>query len=116
MNYKGLLIGALLYTVGQAMAWYQTNGQFINGWIKDHPVLTSLLFGIPVGVCYIYGTTYVVGAFEGQIWPSRIVGFSTGIFTFTLLTTLHLGQSIDLKTGVILGLATVIVLLQAFWK
>jgi hypothetical protein len=116
MNYKNLLIGALLFALGQGLAWYQTNGQFISSWIKDNPVLTSFIFGIPIGVSYIYGTTYVVGAFDGQLWPSRIIGFATGIFTFTLLTSIHLNQNIDLKTGVILSLATVIVLLQAFWK
>jgi len=116
MKIKELLLGAMLFTLGQSIAWYQTNGQFISSWIKEHPLLMSAIVGVPVGMCYIYGTTYTVSAFEGELWPARIIGFTTGIFSFTVLTTLHLNQTIDLKTGVILSLAIIIILLQAFWK
>jgi len=116
MKIKEVLIGAFLFTLGQSIAWYQTNGQFINSWIKDHPIAMSALLGIPVGMCYIYGTTYTVTAFEGELWPARIIGFTTGIFSFTVLTTLHLNQTIDLKTGVILCLAAIVIILQVFWK
>jgi hypothetical protein len=53
---------------------------------------------------------------NGELWPVRIVGFVTGILGFTVLTYIHLNEGITLKTGVILTLATVIVLLQVFWK
>jgi len=113
---KELLIGALLFLLGQVIAWYQTNGQFINPWIKNNPILISIIFGIPVGVLYIYGTKYVAEYSGGQLWPVRIVGFVTGIVGFTTLTFLHLNEGINLKTGVILSLATIIMLLQVFWK
>jgi hypothetical protein len=116
MKLKELLIGALLFFIGQLMAWYQTNGQFISPWIKNNPILISTIVGIPIGVLYIYGTKYVADYSDGELWPVRIVGFVTGILGFTLLTYLHLGENINLKTGVILGLATIIVLLQVFWK
>lgn len=116
MKVKELVLGALLFGIGQTLAWYQTNGQFMNKWVKDHPIIISALIGIPIGIAYIYGTTYVVGAFEGKLWPARIVGFTTGIFTFSLLTSLHMNQAITMKTGVILCLATIIVLIQAFWN
>ena len=116
MKLKELLIGALLFFVGQIIAWYQTNGQFLSPWIKQHPVIVSGLVGIPVGMLYIYGTAYVATYSGGELWPVRIVGFVTGILGFTLLTYIHLKEPVTLKTGVILLLMTVIVLLQVFWK
>lgn len=72
--------------------------------------------GVPVGMCYIYGTTYIVESFNGQLWPSRLLGFATGIFSFTILTYLFMREGINMKTAIILLLATAIVLLQVFWK
>ena len=65
---------------------------------------------------YIYGTTYIVEAFNGQLWPSRLLGFATGIFSFTLLTYIFMKEGVNMKTGIILILALVIVLLQVYWK
>ena len=113
---KELLIGAFLFFLGQGLAWYQTNGQFISPWIKNNPILVSIIVGIPIGLLYIYGTRYVAEYSNGELWPVRIVGFVTGIVGFTFFTYIHLNESITLKTGVILTLATVIVLLQVFWK
>lgn len=116
MNYKALIIGAFLFFTGQVLAWYQTNGQFISPWIKNNPILVSTIVGIPIGLLYIYGTQYVAEYSNGELWPVRIVGFVTGILGFTALTYFHLGEGINLKTGVILTLATTIVVLQVFWK
>lgn len=116
MKINNLILGLILLFMGQSLSWFQTNGQFISVWIKDHPLLTSLLGGIPIGMCYIYGTTYVVEAFDGQLWAARLLGFATGIFSFSLLTYVMMNEGITPKTGVILTLATAIVLLQIFWK
>lgn len=111
-----LLIGAGLFFIAQSLSWYQTNGQFISGWMKDNPVIVAAVMGIPIGISYIYGTTYVVSAFEGYLWPSRLLGFATGIVSFTALTYLHLKEGINIKTATILLLAIVIIMLQVFWK
>ena len=117
IDYKKLLIGAGFFLFAQGLSWYQTNGQFINTWMKENPILLSALMGIPVGVGYIFGTENIVAAFGGEsLWASRILGFVTGVFTFSILTYLHLKEGINLKTAVILVLATVIVTLQVFWK
>lgn len=115
-NPKALLYGLLLFLLGQTLAWYQTNGQFISTWIKDHPILVAAIGGIPVGYSYILGTTYLVQAFDGAVWPSRLLGFSMGITAFTILTLVHLGESITLKTGIVLALALLIILIQVFWR
>jgi hypothetical protein len=116
IEYKKLLIGACFFLFAQSLSWYQTNGQFISTWVKEHPILMSALTGIPVGLGYIYGTAYIVEAFGGKsLWASRLIGFATGVFTFSILTYLNVKEGITLKTGVILALATTIVLLQVFW-
>lgn len=116
MNTKSLLLGVLLFLGAQSLSWFQTNGQFISEWMKNHPILVSGLMGVPVGLCYIYGTTYIVESFNGQLWASRLLGFATGIFSFTILTFIFMKEGINLKTAIILLLATIIVLIQVFWK
>jgi hypothetical protein len=116
MNSRSLIIGLALFLVAQSLAWFQTNGQFISTWVKDHPILVSGLMGIPVGASYIYGTTYIVEYFNGQLWPARIVAFATGIFSFYLLTLIFMKEGINIKTGTILMLASMIIILQVFWK
>ena len=117
MNIKHLLTGIAIFTLAQILAWYQTNGQFISSWMKDHPLLVSIIVGIPTGVCYIYGTKFIVSAGPEQaLWPSRLIGFSCGIVTFTIITYLHTGESINLKTASCLALALGIMLIQVLWK
>lgn len=117
MDYKKLLIGAGFFFFAQSLSWYQTNGQFISTWMKDNPILLSAMMGIPVGLGYIFGTENIVAAFGGEtLWASRIFGFVTGVLTFSILTYLHVKEGVNLKTAVILVLASVIVTLQVFWK
>lgn len=116
INYKLLLAGLGLFFLGQVLAWYQTNGQFISEWIKEHPILVAAIGGIPVGYSYILATTLTVQAFNGEVWPSRLLGFSMGIMAFTILTLMHLNEGLSLKTIITLCLATSIVLLQILWK
>jgi len=115
MDYKSLILGSFLFLLGQVFVWYQINGQFLNNWVKDHPIVMSLL-GIPISYIYIYATHYTVQGFDGSLWPQRLIGFSMGMIAFAYLTYFHLGETINLKTGVTLGLATAIVLIQIFWK
>jgi len=74
------------------------------------------LFGIPISYLYIIATKYTVEAFEGMLWPARLVGFAIGIITFSIFTSLIMGQNITLKTGIILMLASSIILIQVLWK
>ena len=117
IEYKKLIIGASWFLLAQSLSWYQTNGQFISTWMKENPILLSLMMRIPVGVGYIYGTENIVAAFGGQsLWASRIFGFVTGIFTFSILTYLNMKEGINIKTAVLLALGTIIVILQVFWQ
>ena len=115
MDITKLIQGILLYFLGQILVWYQINGQFLNEWIKSNPLVMSL-FGIPVSFVYIYATQYCVEAFNGELWPQRLVGFAAGCIVFAFLTFIHLNQAITLKTAVTLALAVAIVVIQIVWK
>ena len=115
MNIQKLISGALLFLLGQIMVWYQINGQFISTWMKNHPVAVSFI-GVPISFVYIYATEYLVEAFNGDLWPQRLIGFSMGMIAFAILTYIHLNHAITLKTAVTLALATAIVVIQIIWK
>lgn len=116
MNNILLLIrGTFLFLLGQILVWYQINGQFLTDWIKERPLLMSLM-GIPISYVYIYATKDLVNAFDGDLWPQRLIGFSMGMIAFAFLTWVHFQQAITLKTAVTLALATAIVVIQIIWK
>jgi hypothetical protein len=101
--------------LAQTMIWYQTNSQFFSNWVKERPLLMAVL-GIPISYLLIYASRYVVAGFDGQLWPGRLIGFSTGMIIMAVLTYYHLDEGITLKTGVTLMLALIIVMVQLYWK
>jgi hypothetical protein len=115
MNFRSLILGAFLFLLGQTLVWYQINGQFISTWIKERPIVMSLL-GVPISYVYIYATQYTVAAFNGDLWPQRLIGFSMGMISFAILTYLHLNETLNIKTIVTLFLAAAIVCIQVLWK
>ena len=114
-NIIQLIRGTLMFLLGQVLVWYQINGQFLSEWIKSHP-LTMSLVGVPISLVYIYATKDLVEAFNGDLWPQRLIGFAMGMIAFAVLTWFHFNESITLKTAVTLALATAIVVIQIVWK
>ena len=114
-TYK-LLFGILLFFFGQILIWYQTNGQFVWKWADEHPFAMAGIFAVPISYAFIIATKLVVGYFDGTLWPGRLIGFATGITSFTILTIIYLGEGINAKTMISLVLATALVCIQIFWK
>ena len=112
---KELLYTFLTFITVQSAVWFQTNGQFIWSWFKDHPFILSL-FGIPISLGYIWATKFAFAAFDGTLWPGRLIGFAMGIISFTILTNYYMGEGISTKVIVSLILAITLVLIQVFWK
>ena len=112
---KNTVIALILFIVAQGLIWYQTNSQFFNEWVKERPLLMSCL-GIPISYILIYASRYVVAGFDGLLWPGRLIGFSTGMIIMAILTYIHLGEGITMKTGITLLLAFIIVIVQLYWK
>ena len=111
-----LLAGVGLFLFGQILIWYQTNGQFISKWAKEHPLIMAVTFGVPISYSFILGTKYIVEHFDGQLWPGRLLGFGIGAICFAILTYIHVGEGITAKTAVSLSLAITLVMVQIFWR
>jgi hypothetical protein len=113
---RGLILGSLLFMLGQSLIWIQTNGQFVWPWFKRNPWPVAIVMGSIISYILIKATGLVVGHFDGALWPSRFIGFSTGIITFAALTYLFLGEGINMKTTISLALAFGIICVQLFMK
>ena len=110
-----MIIGIIFGFLAQVGTFFQLQGQMKYQWIKDHYWLTVLL-GIPISMLFMYSVKNMVIAFEGQMWPSRLIGFSIGAIVFTLLSWVIFKEPLTLKTGVCLVLAAGILLIQLLWK
>jgi hypothetical protein len=115
MNTKLLAVGLIYFTIGQLVIWFQSHLQFISNWAKDNPILTALP-GIAVSYVSILATRNLAEAFDGLVYPSRLIGFGIGIVIFSSLTWLLLGENINMKSAVSIILAFCIMLIQLFWK
>ena len=110
-----LILCVSLFTIVQIITWFQLNGQFVYPWFKNNMFILCL-FGIPISWFYIEATRYGFIAFDGLLWPGRLLGFATGIFSFAVCTNIFMGEGLTTKTLVSLILATVLVVIQIFWK
>jgi hypothetical protein len=112
---KNLIITLVLIIMAQLLAYLQTQGQFFWTWAKEHPLLMSIT-GIPISILLIYFTKYCALAFDGQVWPGRLIGFAIGAIVFALLSSLIMNEPFTPKTIVSLCLAVGILLVQILWK
>ena len=116
MNIKYIVVTTLVFVISQILIWYQTNGQFVWKWADEHPFAKACIFAVPISYAFIVATKLVVGYFDGTLWPGRLIGFATGLTSFTILTIIYLGEGINAKTMISLVLATALVCIQIFWK
>jgi multidrug transporter EmrE-like cation transporter len=110
MNYT---IGILYGLVAQILTFIQIQGYVKYQTFKEHTWLV-LLMGLPLSWLYMQSTKYLVLAGEGEIWPSRLVGFGVGIIVFTTMAYFLFGEPITMKTAISLLLAITIVCIQVF--
>jgi hypothetical protein len=110
-----ILIGFLLFLLGQALIWMQTNSQFIWEWAKEHRFIMALC-GVPISYLLILASKYVVEGFDGLLWPGRLIGFGSGMVVMAFFTWYFMGEGISLKTLVSLIIACILVLIQMIWK
>jgi multidrug transporter EmrE-like cation transporter len=75
-----------------------------------------LLTSVPVGYFYMKSVDRFVVAFDGEIWPSRLIGFGLGITVFTVLSSFLFKEPFTLKTLICLLLGIAIIAIQIFWK
>jgi hypothetical protein len=114
-NIGSLIIGMLFGFIAQTATFFQLQGSLKFEWFKNHYWLVVLM-GIPISMLFMFSVKHMVAAFEGEIWPSRLIGFSIGTIVFTIFSWSVFGEIITLKTTACLILALGILLIQFFWK
>ena len=110
-----LLKGFILGLIAQVLTFYQLQGQVKYEWFRNHPIIVAFM-GVPISLLFIYSVRNFVSAYDGQIWPSRLIGFGIGVIVFTIMSYYLFKEPISAKTLTCLGLGMLIILIQIFWK
>ena len=110
-----LILWLIIFFIVQVITWFQLNGQFFSPWFKNN-VFILCLMGVPISWLYIEATRMGFIAFDGLIWPGRLLGFAMGILTFAICANMFMGEVLNKKTIISLILATILTLIQVFWK
>jgi len=109
------ILGLLYGIAAQIFTFIQLQGQFKFQWMKDNPFYMALM-GVPISLLYLGSVKHLVAHFDGQLWPSRLMGFAIGAIIFTAMSWAWFKEPLSLKTLICLGLAVCIMLIQLFWK
>ena len=110
-----LLTGIVYGILGQVLSFLQLQGSIKYGWYTKYPIII-LLSSIPASWFYLKSVEAFVYEFNGDIWPSRLIGFGIGIIVFGLMSFFLFNEAINLKTFICLILACGILGIQIFWK
>ena len=110
-----LVYGMLIGAIAQALTFFQLQGQFRFKWMQDHQLVISLL-GVPISYLFLTSVKYMVSAYDGQLWPSRLIGYGVGVTVFIIMSRLWFGEALSLKTLTCLLLSVSIIFIQLFWK
>jgi hypothetical protein len=111
-----LLYGVLLFTLGQILVWFQSNGQFLWPIFKKNTFFVAMIGGTIVSYMLIHATRLIAEHYGGLIWPGRFIGFSLGMFVFSYLTWQFMDEGINTKTLISIVLAFLLICVQIFWK
>lgn len=99
--------------LGQIGTFLQLQGSYKYGWYEKHQWLI-ILASVPLGYLYIKSVNYLIEGSGGQIFISRLLGFSIGIVVFTVMSVLLFNEPPTLKTILCIFLAFLIVVIQLF--
>jgi hypothetical protein len=110
-----LLTGIFYGILGQVLSFLQLQGSIKYGWYAKYPIIV-LLSSIPATWLYLKSVEAFVEMFNGELWPSRLIGVGIGIIIFVTLSMILFKEPLTLKTLTCLMLAASILLVQIFWK
>lgn len=109
--FKGMIFGF----IAQVLTFFQLQGQIKIEWFKNHPILVAFM-GVPISLLFMHSVQNFVSAYNGAIWPSRLIGFGIGVVVFTFMSHFMFREPLTTKTLICLGLGVCIILIQIFWK
>jgi hypothetical protein len=110
-----LLKGFIYGLIAQVITFLQLQGQLKYTMLKNNTWFVVLL-GLPISYLFMISVKHFVAAYDGQIWPSRLIGFGIGVVVFSLMSHWLFKEPLTLKTMICLGLGSLIVLIQILWK
>lgn len=110
-----LVFGVLWGVAGQILSFIQLQGGIKWGWTEKYSVLLMLL-GLPISWAFMKSVQHFILAFQGQSWPSRLIGFGIGVIIFSIMSAILFKEDISFKTMICLILSLGIILVQLFWK
>ncbi len=110
-----LLLGFVYGFIAQVITFLQLQGNIKWNWYERYPI-TILGLAIPISWLYIKSVENFVIYFDGQIWPSRLIGFAIGIIVFASMSIILFKEPINTKTLICLILAMCILSVQILWK
>lgn len=110
------ILGIIYAVIAQVLTFVQLQGQFKWDWMKEHPLIVACIGGVPISLLYIFSVKHLVVAYDGEMWPSRLLGFAIGAIVFTGMSWAWFKEPLSIKTLVCLGLAFCIMIVQLFWK
>ena len=115
MDREKLVIGIIVGIFAQVLVFLQLQGQMKYDWFKNNYwVIVSM--GIPISMLFMFSVKNMVLAFDGEMWPSRLIGFSIGAIVFSLMSWYMFQEPLTLKTLICLGLSVSILLVQLIMK
>jgi multidrug transporter EmrE-like cation transporter len=104
----------LLSVLAQVISFIQLQGQIAWKFPRENPYVMMLL-GLPISLIFIK-TTKIFNEVYDANWPGRLIGFGVGVIIFTIMSWLVFREHPTPKTLTCLALASIIVILQIFWK
>lgn len=110
-----LIYGLIYSLIGHILTFIQIQGILKYEFLQNNKWI-SILASMPISWLFILATQHLVDYFSGEIWPSRLIGFSVGAIVFTIMSIILFSENISLKTGICLILAITILTIQFVWK
>lgn len=110
-----LLLGFVYGLIAQILTFLQLQGNIKYNWYQRYPWI-MLGIAVPISWLYIKSVEAFVHHFNGEIWPSRLIGFGIGIIVFVILSWVLFREPVSLKTLICLILAVGILGVQILWK
>ncbi len=111
---QALLLGIIIFMIGQVGGWFQLNSQYMWEWWADRPITSAIVFGVPTSMSFWYAWRMIAGATD-SVWTARFIGSGTGFLIFPVLTWFCLGESMfTFKTMSCLSLSVIIILIQIY--
>ena len=108
-------MGMGAFLVAHILTFFQLNGQFLwKSFAKNEWAVAAS--GVVLSFFYIWGTKYIVEAFEGLLWPGRFIGFGVGMVLYAIIVSYFFNEGLNLKKMIRLIIATGLVCIQVFWK